>query len=399
MISVGVDVSKGKSTVCFVKPYGEILISPYEVQHCENELNQLVEQIHKLNDEVRVVMESTGAYHFPILAFLKEHGIFVCVVNAYLMKKYSTVAIRKGKTDPLDSIKIANYGIDYWYRLVDFRPAEETYRQLKDLNRQYLTYLSMRVKAKQAMTNLIDRTMPGIKKVLWNRSDVPEKDKLCDFLREYWHYDNITKMSEERFISHYNTWAKKKGYRASTQKAKVIYALALDGIPTMSSKTPSTKMLVLESVRVLQMVDTTLAAILAQMRGLANELKEYETVMAMPGVGNILGPRIIAEIGDIRRFHSGSALVAYAGLDAPPYQSGTFTGSNRHISKRGSSTLRKTGYEIIRFVKCSKPTTDTAVYDYLLKKESEGKLPRVAKIAALNKFLRIYYARVKGLYC
>lgn len=119
------------------------------------------------------------------------------------MKKYSTVAIRKGKTNPLDSIKIANYAIDYWYRLVDFKPAEETYRQLKDLNRQYLTYLSMRVKAKQAMTNLTDRTMPGIKKVLWNRSDVPEKDKLCDFLRKYWHYYNITKMSEDRFISHY----------------------------------------------------------------------------------------------------------------------------------------------------------------------------------------------------
>lgn len=45
-----------------------------------------------------------------------------------------------------------------------------------------------------------------------------------------------------------------------------------------------------------------------------------------------------------------------------------------------------------------KPTNDTAVYDFLLKKEAEGKPPRVAKIAALNKFLRIYYARVKELY-
>ena len=76
------------------------------------------------------------------------------------------IVIRKGKTDPLDSIKIASYGIDYWYRLVDFEPTEETYQELKILNRQYLSYLSMRVKAKQGMTNLIDRTMPGIKTVL-----------------------------------------------------------------------------------------------------------------------------------------------------------------------------------------------------------------------------------------
>lgn len=248
------------------------------------------------------------------------------------------------------------------------------------MNRQYLNYLSMRVKAKQAMTNLIDQTMPGIKTVLWNRSDVPDKDKLCDFVGEYWHFDNITCMSEQNFIEHYNSWAKGKGYRTSTQKAKTIYALAV------------------ESVRVLYMIDKTLVSILAQMRDLASGLKEYDTVMSMPGVGNILGPRLISEIGDVRRFHSSSALVAYAGLDAPPFQSGTFTGTDRHISKRGSSSLRKTGYEVIRFLKCVKPTRDTAVYDFLLKKEAEGKPPRVAKIAALNKFLRIYYARVKELY-
>ena len=34
-----------------------------------------------------------------------------------------------------------------------------------------------------------------------------------------------------------------------------------------------------------------------------------------------------------------------------------------------------------------------------IKKENEGKPKRVAKIAGLNKFLRIYYARVMEVYC
>jgi transposase len=127
-------------------------------------------------------------------------------------------------------------------------------------------------------------------------------------------------------------------------------------------------------------------------------LKEYETVMSMPGVGEILGPRIIAEIGDVRRFHSASALVAYAGLDAPPFQSGNYFAVNRSISKRGSASLRRTGYEIMRYLKIAKPDQDNAVYMYMIKKENEGKPLRVAKIAALNKFLHIYYARVKELY-
>ncbi|CUU49836.1 hypothetical protein BJV38_000779 [Clostridium beijerinckii] len=35
---------------------------------------------------------------------------------------------------------------------------------------------------------------------------------------------------------------------------------------------------------------------------------------------------------------------------------------------------------------------------FVLKKEAEGKASKVAKIAGLNKFLRIYYARVKEVY-
>ena len=38
MISVGIDVSKGKSTICILKPYGEIVSSPFDVEHTDNSL-------------------------------------------------------------------------------------------------------------------------------------------------------------------------------------------------------------------------------------------------------------------------------------------------------------------------------------------------------------------------
>lgn len=96
---------------------------------------------------------------------------------------------------------------------------------------------------------------------------------------------------------------------------------------------------------------------------------------------------MIAEIGDVRRFHNGKALIAHAGIDAPPYQSGQFTGTERKISKRGSSSLRKIGYEVMRCLKTHKEPEDAAVYRFILKKEKEGKSKRAAKIAGLNKFL------------
>ncbi|HZK84710.1 MAG TPA: IS110 family transposase [Desulfosporosinus sp.] len=143
MISVGIDISKGKSTVCFMKLYGEVLHKPFEVRHTESDLKHLVNQINTLTEETRVVMEATGAYHYPVLVYLKEHGIFTSVINPLVMSKYANVAIRKGKTDKLDAIKIGNFGINHWYHLVDYSPTSDVYDELKTLNRQYLSYISM----------------------------------------------------------------------------------------------------------------------------------------------------------------------------------------------------------------------------------------------------------------
>lgn len=399
MNCVGIDVSKEKSMVCILKPYGEVVVSPYEVMHTELDIKELIDTISVLKGEVRVVMEATGSYHLPLLNSLKQAEIFVSVINPLAMKKYASATLRKGKTDKMDSVRIANYGIDHWFKLVDYSTPEEQYAELRMLGRQYSHYITMKIESKLTLTNLLDRTMPGIKKALSSkRSEEPTKDKLSDFVEEYWHYDNITTKSEARFVSNYCRWAKKKGYHANETKAKTIYALAHDGIPTLPSSAPSTKMLVLEAVRVLKEINRTLQAILTQMQELATALPEYEVVRNMKGVGDVLASRLIAEIGDVRRFHSGSALIAFAGIDSPPYQSGGFTGTKRKISKRGSALLRKTGYEVMRCLKTTKPTEDNAVYLYMVKKETEGKPKKLAKIAALNKFLRIYYARVLEVY-
>lgn len=398
MVSVGIDVSKGKSTICFLKLYGEVVHKPFEAYHTENSLSHLIDLISSLNDEIRVVMEATGSYHLPILNYLKSQNVFVAVINPLIMHKYANLSLRRGKTDSLDSIKIAGYGLDNWHKLKDYIPSSEIYGELKLLNRQYLNYIKIRINAKLSLTNLLDRTMPGIKTMFFNRSDAPDRDKLCAFAKEYWHFDNITRMSEAAFTRHFLSWNKRNNYRGSLDKAQSIYTLAKESIPTLSSDTSSTKFLVLEAVKTLYAVDVTISNILARMKELCKTLKEYSTVLAMPGVGEILAPRLIAEIGDISRFHSASALVAYAGLDTPPFQSGNYNSNNRSISKRGSATLRKTGYEIMKCLKTVKPAEDNAVYLFMLKKESEGKPLKVAKIAALNKFLRIYYARINELY-
>jgi Transposase and inactivated derivatives len=398
MISVGIDVSKGKSTICILKPYGEIVTKPFEINHVEKDMEEFATMLLRFDDEVKVVMEATGIYHLPVATYLQEKGLFTSIINPFEMKEYRCQGLRRVKTDKQDAITISNYGIDHWFRLKNYESDTQVYEELKLLGRQYRHYMRMRIESVQELTHLLDYTMPGIKSLLKGWNETNGKDKLSDFVEEYWHFDNITKKSEKQFLNSYLKWAEKKGYHQSQDKSQRIYALAQESIPTLSSNTPSVKMLVQEAVRVLREVDATLMKILTQMQSLSKTLPEYPVVRAMGGVGDVLAPKLIAEIGDVRRFHNGKALIAYTGIDSPPYQSGQFVGTQRKISKRGSSALRKIGYEVMRCLKTHGAPKDDAVYQFILKKEREGKCKRSAKIAGLNKFLRIYYARVMEIY-
>ena len=398
MLSIGIDVSKEKSTVCVMRPFGEVVVEPFEISHTDSDLSELARMIKRLDKDAKVVMEATGIYHLPVAAFLRENEIFVSVINPYEMKLYRAQDLRKVKTDKRDSMTIANYGIDKWFNLREFIPQEDVYAELRLLGRQYRFFMESRIEHLLNLTHLLDYTMPGVKACFGGWSENSGKDKLCDFVEEYWHYDNITKRSEKKFVEHYQKWTKKKGYQFSETKAFQIYSLAKNGIPTIPSNAASTKMLLLEAVKALREVNGALFVILTRMKELAKTLPEYPVVRAMGGVGDVLAVKLIAEIGDVRKFHSGKALIAYAGIDPPPYESGKFIGTERHISKRGSTTLRKIGYEVMRCVKSNGRSYDPAVYDFMIKKEDEGKAKKVAKIAALNKFLRIYYARVSEVY-
>lgn len=137
----------------------------------------------------------------------------------------------------------------------------------------------------------------------------------------------------------------------------------------------------------------TLAAIRAEMDKLASTLPEYETVMSLYGIGRVMCSQLIAEIGDVRRLKHSKSLVAMAGINPPPDQLGKDDPKSRPISKHGSPLLRKTLFQIMQVILQKQPI-DEPVYQFLDRKCAEGKPYRVYMIAAANKLLRIYYARI-----
>ena len=396
MNAVGIDVSKDKSMVTVLQPLGVVVAEPFEVCHTESELRKLAEFLKSLSGETKVIMEYTGHYYEPIARYLHNEGIFVSVVNAILIHDYSgNTKVRKGKTDEKDSVKIASWGLAHWLELPRYMPEEEIRQELKLCNRQYIQYNKLRTMLKNNLISLLDQTFPGVNTLF---SSPPRKgdghEKWVDFALSFWHRECVSGLSVNAFRKKYETWCKKHGYQYRESKADEIYEQAKSAFPSLP-KDNAVRLLISQAIKQLNGISETLLSLRQEMERLSSMLPEHDVVMRMYGTGPVLGPQLIAEIGDVRRYSSKKSLVGFAGIDAPPCQSGTMDIASRHISKRGSPYLRKILFQIMTVLLENSPP-DEPVYQFLDRKRAEGKPYKVYMIAAANKFLRVYYARVKA---
>lgn len=200
-------------------------------------------------------------------------------------------------------------------------------------------------------------------------------------------------MSLNAFTDNYQKWCKRKKYNFSKSKAEEIYGAAKELVPVLP-KDDLTKLIVKQAIEQLNTASKTVEELRTLMNENASKLPEYPIVMAMCGVGPSLGPQLMAEIGDVTRFTHKGAITAFAGVDPGVNESGSYEQKSVPTSKRGSSTLRKTLFQIMDVLIKTKPLND-AVYQFLDKKRAQGKPYYVYMTAGANKFLRIYYGRVK----
>ena len=393
MNSVGIDISKGRNTVAVMRPFGEVVISPFEVRHTDSELSELARRLKSLDGETRVVMEATGNYHAPVAWLLHDAGLYVSVVNAKLVHGYGNNDLRHVKTDRKDAVKLANYGLDRWLTLPRYVPEEDTRLLLKSCYRQYRQYSKVQTVLKNNLISLLDTTFPNANRLFNSPVRADGSEKWVDFVAEFWHCGCVCERSEKAFLNKYQRWCRKNGYNFSEEKALYIYSEVGGHIGVMP-KSETTKLLVEQAVSQLRATSAALATLRQEMQSLASQLPEYPVVMEMFGVGPALGPQLMAEIGDVRRFYSKKALVAYAGIDAPPNDSGDVTGRHKNMSKVGASSLRRTLFLVMSVYLQTAPL-DEPVYQFMDRKRAEGKPYRVYMMASANKFLRIYYATVK----
>ena len=387
---LAIDVAKGKSMITLISSCGEVLIDPYEVNHSINDFSNLLNRIKKLKlDNISVIMESTGIYHRPIERFFLENNFKVFVINPIYgkMKKRN---IRKTKTDKEDCFNLANLFFTNTFK--EYNRPEQLYLNLNALSRQYFALDELCVNIKNRYRNLIYLCFPEYEEIF--KGNTIYSNIALEFIEKYPHADIISNTRIDKL----QNFLKKHEFRRWKSKAALIKEMALKSYPSVNMNDELVSNLS-QIARLVNEYQKDIDIIKYKITFLAKKSKYFKPINSIYGIGEFTASTIIAELGDINRFHNIKELTAYCGLDPSIKQSGKSINVHGPISKSGNKYMRK-----ILFIGClnivrlsSKCHIENDIEIYYRKKRNEGKHHYAATIACTTKLLRKILALCKQL--
>lgn len=387
---ISLDVSKGSSFYQGFKGLDEPITKPKKIEHNLEgfkELLNLKEKIKKqYNEDCVVIFESTGIYHKPLQTYLDEHDFKYTIISPLLSAKVRKSDIRGTKTDAKDCASIAK--VFYLKELRIYTKIDEIYADLKEKSRYYDFLVDEMKRWKIEFRRLLDIIYPGFDRVY----DDLYGDFIQTFLLEYSHPEMIRKRRLDtiaKFLEKHT--CHKEAY--CIRQAQIIKEYAENCASGCSSKS----YLVNQFDTVIHNLNAQikhLQIVLEEIIELAKTLPNYDSIASIPGIGENLAARILAEIGDISRFNNASQLVAFSGVDPQIYQSGQVSGLHLRISKKGNKKLRCLSYLAVTCM--IKTSRDTSIVDFYKKKKADGLAPKSALVASMNKLIRIIYSLCKN---
>lgn len=373
MYLIGIDISKYKHD-CFIATGAGILIKAFSFDNNRLGFDLLLETLKSLDQsqEIRIGLESTGHYGSNLKQFICASGYTYLEFNPYLTHMFSkALSLRKTKTDKVDAKTISSMlgSVDYKTLHTRFYHINE----LKQLVRYRHVQMMNRSKALIEMTNILDRIFPEFKPFF--------NEKLAGtaifILKKFKSVSRISKLSHKDYEV-IRSYSKGKISYVRVQKLK---SLALSSV---GYETKSDLLLLKHSIKHYEDLSSTLECVDEEIISLMRDIPQ--TLTSIPGVNLISAAIIIAELGDFKNFTNPAKIISFAGLDTSVNQSGTME-TRGHLVKRGSGLLRMTLWQITFSSLRLNPT----LYDYYLKKRSEGKHHKVAMVHCARKLIRTIF--------
>ena len=378
MYIVGIDIGKNHHEASIVSPEGKQIGRSLRFATTHKGADSLMSFIFKNigNSPCVFGMEATGHYWYPIYSFLKAKGYTIYVINPIQSDSLRKMYIRQTKNDSIDSFLIAE--VIRFGQFGTTSMADENILAMRQLCRYRDSVISSRTEIKLRIGTIMEQIFPEYEKQfssLWVSTSM-------GILEKYLTPENI----ENAPIDELFEIIKDKSHNRLTRaKAISIKEAAAD---TFGIKIAQDAF----SFQLKQLIDR-MNFLDKQIEALDCQILEYYEkfdcyLHTIPGIGMIAAATILAEIGDINRFKSSSALVAFAGIDPTVRQSGEFSSTHNHMSKRGSPYLRHAIF--LAATTCS--FHNSPLNAYYKKKRDQGKHHLTATGAVARKLTTVIYA-------
>ena len=386
---VSIDVSKGKSDYQAFKNLNVKYTGSRSIKHTKEGFDEIVNLVRemekKLETEVCVVYEATGVYHRVLKKVLEDNNIKQFIINPLLLAKTrKNDSLRCPKTDKLDPKSIAK--TYYSHSLHNSHKQETIYHELRELSRYYEDILVHIRKDKVAFRAQLDIVFPGY-------DDLYGPVALA-VIEKYPHPEMLQKKK-------INTVSKVIQSKTCHRQAvsDTMADKAIEYSKTIYSGCDKDDIEVLILQRFIKKLNEDMAEAertIGEMIKLAQELPDFSIIKSIPGIGDNLAARIIAELGDMARFKKKNELVAFAGLNPRISESGQNDGDHMHITKKGNKRLRCLLYLAVT---CSirLKRDDNSIKDFYIKKKQQSNpmCSKAAKTACASKLVRIIYSMCK----
>ena len=378
MYIVGIDIGKNHHEASIVSPEGKQIGHSLRFATTHKGADSLMSFIFNNigNSSCIFGMEATGHYWYPIYSFLKARGYTIYVINPIQSDSLRKMYIRQTKNDSIDSFLIAE--VIRFGQFTTTSMADENILAIRQLCRYRDSIISSRTEIKLRISTIMEQIFPEYEKQfssLWVSTSM-------GILEKYLTPENI----ENAPIDELFEIIKDKSHNKLTMKKAIsIREAAAD---TFGIKIAQDAF----SFQLKQLIDR-MNFLDKQIEALDCQILEYYEkfdcyLHTIPGIGMIAAATILAEIGDINRFKSSSALVAFAGIDPTVRQSGEFSSTHNHMSKRGSPYLRHAIF--LAATTCS--FHNSPLNAYYKKKRDQGKHHLTATGAVARKLTTIIYA-------
>lgn len=372
MYFVGIDISKYKHDCFICTETGEVIEENLSFTNTNEGFIQLLNLLKSLDNsqEIRIGFEATGHYGMNLKLFLEKNNYTFMEFNPALVKRFiSTQTLRRTKTDKKDAMLITKYLIS-----VDYKPHPKQFYHkysLKSLSRMREKLVKQRSYYEVQITNVLDIIFPEYKPFFNNDFTktsfyILNKYKSPDKIKNMKDFDSIRKVSHGKFTS------------ANFIKLKELAKNSI-GISNDIFETELESLLILHSG-----IEVEINKLETKIKSIIKELNP--PILSIRGIGIISCDGIISEFGDITRFKSADACVAFAGIEPSISQSGNESHTG-HMVKHGSGHLRYFLMNAADYVFMH----ESVFTEFYYKKRSEGKSHRVALTHVAKKLVRIIY--------